>query len=206
MKNSSTILNVIFVLALSGLVLCSRCDARIHALNKRIGMNSSGSGSGSARTNSSLPVVLDIMDSIHLYPVSIGHLARYCSTNVSAPAISPRLNPHTTSTETLVANARITFLLFLSSFFKMISVNSSGFLPASPEVRTRYETASLLPASISLMAFLTSFVYVAGIRNCMFLDLSVPITLVEKNSLSTVNIPIRVPFFVHLSMNFEPVS
>ena len=115
MKNSSTILNVIFVLALSGLVLCSRCDARIHALNKRIGMNSSGSGSGSARTNSSLPVVLDIMDSIHLYPVSIGHLARYCSTNVSAPAISPRLNPHTTSTETLVANARITFLLFLSS-------------------------------------------------------------------------------------------
>ena len=50
MKNSSTILNVISVPALPGLALCSRCNARIHALNKRIGANSS-----STRTDSSLP-------------------------------------------------------------------------------------------------------------------------------------------------------
>ena len=45
MKNSSTILNVIFVSALPGLALCSRCNARIHALNKRIGVNSSSTRS-----------------------------------------------------------------------------------------------------------------------------------------------------------------
>ena len=88
MKDSSTILNVISVWALPGLALCSRYNARIHALNKRIGVNSS-----STRTDSSLLVVLGLMDSIHLYPVSIDHLARYCSTNASAPVISPRLNP-----------------------------------------------------------------------------------------------------------------
>ena len=201
MKNSSTILNVIFVWALPGLALCSRYNARIHALNKMIGVNSS-----STRTDSSLLVVLGLMDSIHLYPVSIDHLARYCSTNASAPAISPRLNPHTTSIETLVANAWITFLPFLSSLFKMISVNFSGSLPASPEVRMCCDTASLLPASNSLVAFLMPFVRVAGIRNCIFLDLSVPITPVEKNSLSTVSTPIRIPFFVHPSMSFEIVS
>ena len=127
MKDSSTILNVISVWALPGLALCSRYNARIHALNKMIGVNSS---STQMRTDSSLLVVLGLMDSIHLYPVSIDHLARYCSTNASAPVISPRLNPHTTSTETLVANAWITFLPFLSSLFKMISVNFSGSLPA----------------------------------------------------------------------------
>ena len=201
MKNSSTILNVIFVWALPGLSLCSRCDARIHALNKMIGANSS-----STRTDSSLLVVLGLMDSTHLYPVSIDHLARYCSTNASAPVISPRLNPHTTSTETLVANAWITFLPFLSSLFKMISVSFSGSLPASLEVRMCCETASLLPALNSLVVFLMPFVCVAGMRNCMFLDLSAPITAVEKNSLSTVSIPIRMPFFVHPSMSFETVS
>ena len=115
---------VIFVLTLPVLVPWSRCDARIYALNKRMGMNSSSSSS--TRTDSSLLVVLGLMDSIHLYPVSIDHLVRYCSTNASAPAISPRLNPHTTSIETLVANAWITFLPFLSSLSKMISVNSSA--------------------------------------------------------------------------------
>ena len=45
-----------------------------------------------------------------------------------------------------------------------------------------------------------------AMRNCMFLDLSVPITLVEKNSLSTVSIQIRMPFFMHPSMSFETVS
>ena len=201
MKNSSTILNVISVWALPGLALCSRYNARIHALNKRIGMNSS-----STRTDSSLLVVLGLMDSIHLYPVSIDHLARYCSTSASAPVISPRSNPHTTSTGMLVANAWITFLPFLSSLSKMISVNSSRLLSAPLEVRTCRETASLLPASNSSMAFLTPFVCVAGIRNCMFLDLSISITPVEKNSLSTVSIPIRMPFFVHPSMSFETVS
>ena len=48
MKDSSTILNVISVWALPGLALCSRYNARIHALNKRIGVNSS-----STRTDSS---------------------------------------------------------------------------------------------------------------------------------------------------------
>ena len=43
-------------------------------------------------------------------------------------------------------------------------------------------------------------------RNCTFLDLSVPITPVEKSSLSTVSTPIRMPFFVHPSMSFETVS
>ena len=90
MKDSSTILIVIFVLALLASAPWSRCDARIHALNKMIGTNSS-----STRTDSSLLVVLGLMDSIHLYPVSIDHLARYCSTNASAAVISPRLNPHT---------------------------------------------------------------------------------------------------------------
>ena len=66
--------------------------------------------------------------------------------------------------------------------------------------------SSVLPASNSLVAFLMPFVRVAGIKNCIFLDLSVPITPVEKNSLSTVNIPIRIPFFVHPSMSFETVS
>ena len=82
MKNSSIILNVIFVWALPELALCSRCNARIHALNKMIGINSSNT-----RTDSSLLVVLGLMDSIHLYPVSIDHLARHCSTNASAPVI-----------------------------------------------------------------------------------------------------------------------
>ena len=86
------------------------------------------------------------------------------------------------------------------------SVNFSGSLPASLEVRMCCETASLLPALNSLVAFLMPFVCVAGMRNCMFLDLSAPITLVEKNSLSTVSIPIRMPFFVHPSMSFETVS
>ena len=43
-------------------------------------------------------------------------------------------------------------------------------------------------------------------RDCTFLDLSAPIIPVEKNSLSTVSIPIRMPFFVHPSMSFETVS
>ena len=145
------------------------------------------------------------MDSIHLYPVSIDHLARYCSTNASAPVISPHLNTHTTSTETLVANAWITFLPFLSSLSKVISVNSSGSLPALPEVGTCYEIVSLLPASNSLMTFLTPFLCVAGIRNCTFLDLSTPITPAEKTPYP-VNIPIRMPFSVHPSMSFETVS
>ena len=106
----------------------------------------------------------------------------------------------------LVANAWITFLPFLSSLSKMISVNSSGPLPALPEVRMCCETASVLPASNSLVAFLMPFVFVAGMRNCMFLDLSAPITPVEKNSLPTVSTPIRMPFFVHPSMSFETVS
>ena len=88
----------------------------------------------------------------------------------------------------------------------MISVNSPGSLLATLEVRTYCKTASLLPASNSLVAFLMPYVFVAGMRNCMFLDLSVPITSVEKNSLSTVSIPIRMPFFVHPSMSFETVS
>ena len=169
MKDSNTILIVIFVLALPVLVPWSRCDARIHALNKKSGMNGGGGGgsggngsnsssSSSTRTDSSLLAVLDIMDSIYLHPVSIDHLVRYCSTNASAPFMLPRLNPHTTSTGTLVANAWIIFLPFLSSLSKMISVNSSGSLPAPLEVRTCCKTASLLPASNSLMAFLTPFV------------------------------------------------
>ena len=43
-------------------------------------------------------------------------------------------------------------------------------------------------------------------RDCTFLDLSAPITPVEKNSLSTVSTPIRMPFFVHPSMSFKTVS
>ena len=155
MKNSSTILIVIFVLALPVLVPWSRCDASICVLNKRIDMNSSSSSnsSNSTRTDSSLLAVLGLMDSIHLYPVSIDHLARYCSTNASAPVISPHLNTHTTSTETLVANAWITFLPFLSSLSKVISVNTSGSLPASSEVGTCYEIVSLLPVLNSLWPF-----------------------------------------------------
>ena len=43
-------------------------------------------------------------------------------------------------------------------------------------------------------------------RDCTFLDLSVPITPVEKNSLSTVSTPIRMPFSVYPSMSFETMS
>ena len=57
-----------------------------------------------------------------------------------------------------------------------------------------------------LVAFLMPCVRVAGIKNCTFLDLSAPITPVEKNSLSTASTPIRMPFFVHPSMSFETVS
>ena len=134
MKDSSTPLIVIFVLALPVLVPWSRCDAITHALNKRIGING-----GNTRAVSSLLVVLGLMDSIHLYPVSIDHRAQYCSTNISAPVILLRLNLHTTSTETLVATAWTAFLPFLSSLSKMISVDSSSsscLLFASLEVRT----------------------------------------------------------------------
>ena len=201
MKDSGTTLIVISVSALPASAPWSRCDARIHALNKMIGANSS-----STRTDSSLLAVLGLMDSIHLYPVSIDHLARYCSTNASAPVISPRSNTHTTSTGMLVANAWIIFLPFLSSLSNMISVNSSRLLSALLEVRTCHETASLLPALNSSMAFLTPFVCVAGIKNCMFLDLSTSITPAEKNSLSTVSTPILMPFSAHPSMSFETVS
>ena len=146
------------------------------------------------------------MDSIHLYPVSIDHLAQYCSTNASAPFMLPRLNPHTTSTVTLVANAWITFLPFLSSLSNMISVNYSCPLVCITGSQEVLRDCICFACLKLVYGLFDALCLCCRHRDCTFLDLSAPIIPVEKNSLSTVSTPIRMPFFVHLSMSFETVS
>ena len=70
------------------------------------------------------------------------------------------------------------------------------------QIESRYILRSTDCSGTKLYTILQNY----AMRNCMFLDLSVPITLVEKNSLSTVSIQIRMPFFMHPSMSFETVS
>ena len=70
------------------------------------------------------------------------------------------------------------------------------------QIESRYILMSTECSGTKLYTILQNY----AMRNCMFLDLSVPITLVEKNSLSTVSIQIRMPFFMHPSMSFETVS
>ncbi len=200
MKNSSTTLIVIFVLKLPRLVLCSRCDVSIHALNKMIGVNSS-----STRTDSFLLVVLGVMNSVHLYPVFIDHLSLLLYKRLSSGHLTTF-----ESTYNINWNAGDKCVDYFSSLFALPLQNDQCKL--LPPLVCITGSQDMLRDCISFACLKLTYGLFDALclccrhRDCTFLGSSVPITPIEKNSLSTVNIPIRMPFFMHSSTSFETVS